>query len=114
MQRYALFCSCQKKVSFSLGRIVFLTFLVLILVNKLPFFVGTWCNDLINRYLCTVFFMVLDLRLMKIGSLGRFPFFVCYCFCYYWKTIKAVFTLSKNGFYYWYARHEFILMGASP
>ena len=27
-----------------------------------------------NPYLCIVFFMVLDLRLMKIGSLGRFPF----------------------------------------
>ena len=29
-----------------------------------------------NHYLCIVFFMVLDLRLMKIGSLGRFPFFM--------------------------------------
>ena len=29
-----------------------------------------------NPYLCIVFFMVLDLRLMKIGSLGRFPFFM--------------------------------------
>ena len=29
-----------------------------------------------NPYLCIVFFVVLDLRLMKIGSLGRFPFFM--------------------------------------
>ena len=27
-----------------------------------------------NPYLCIVFFIVLDLRLIKIGSLGRFPF----------------------------------------
>ena len=31
-----------------------------------------------NPYLCIVFFMVLDLRLMKIGSLGRFPFFMSF------------------------------------
>ena len=34
-----------------------------------------------NPYLCIVFFMVLDLRLMKIGSLGRFPF-LFYLFWY--------------------------------
>ena len=34
-----------------------------------------------NPYLCIVFFMVLDLRLMKIGSLGRFPFFMSIFLC---------------------------------
>ena len=29
-------------------------------------------------YICTVFFMVLDLRLMKIGCLGRYPSFFVY------------------------------------
>ncbi len=32
------------------------------------------CYITYNLYLCIVFFLVLDLRLMKIGSLGRFPF----------------------------------------
>ena len=39
------------------------------------------CCITLNLYLCIVFFMVLDLRLMKIGSLGRFPF-LFYLFWY--------------------------------
>ncbi len=29
-------------------------------------------------YICSVFFMVLDLRLIKIGGLGQIPFFFLY------------------------------------
>ena len=42
----------------------------LIRVNNMQFFDKTLCYITSTAYLCTVFFMVLDLRLTKIGCLG--------------------------------------------
>ena len=50
-----------------------------------------------NPYLCIVFFMVLDLRLMKIGSLGRFPFLCLFLCLFLDKRTEEHIELKSNS-----------------
>ena len=49
-------------------------------VKYLCFFIHAYCNFRNPLYICCVFFMVLDLRLIKIGCRETINFFLPYCF----------------------------------